>query len=99
MAGRIWGRKAAKQVWIVPFSGLAMLSWALPAGAAQLQFDSSHYTIVGTGSATLNVYVATSPGDPLVAPGNELLSASVDVSFNNSNNVVAPINLAEVTGR
>jgi hypothetical protein len=68
---------------VVIASILLGLAWSRPAAAGLvLSFDQSSYTIPGVGSTrAVEVFVSQTAGGQQVGPGNELLTAAVELSF------------------
>jgi hypothetical protein len=80
-------------------SVLLFMGWTRPAAADLiLSFDQSNYTINGVGNTTaVQVFVSQTAGGPQVGPGNELLSAAIELTFPTTG-AATVLSTADVTG-
>ena len=80
-------------------SSLLLLGWSRPAAAGLvLQFDQSSYTINGIGNTTsVEVLITQSSSGPQVGPGNELLTAGIEISYP-TGSTAAVLSTADVIG-
>src|SRR5262245_23038548 len=78
---------------------LLISSWCRPAAAGLvLSFDQSSYTINGVGNTTtVEVFVSQTPSGPQVGPGNELLTAGIELSLATAG-AATVLSTADVTG-
>jgi hypothetical protein len=78
---------------------LLLSGWCRPAAAGLLlSFDQSGYTINGVGNTTaVEVFVSQVPGGTQVGPGNELVSAAIELSFP-TGGTAAVLSTSDVTG-
>ena len=64
-----------------------------------LAFDQSGYSVPTSGQTVLvSVLVVQTPGGPQVGPGNGLLSAAIDLTFNTPGGIAAVNSVADITG-
>src|SRR5262245_2841076 len=80
--------------------GVLLALWPAVAGAdLNLAFDQTSYSIPGSGQTVLvSVLVVQTPGGAQVGPGNGLLSAAIDLTFNTPGGIATVSSLGDITG-
>jgi hypothetical protein len=63
-----------------------------------LTFDSSSYTVRGGQTVQVEVFLSQTSGGTPISPSNALLTAAVDVSFNNPSGIAAVLSTSNITG-
>src|SRR5262245_19177055 len=78
---------------------LLFSSWCGPAAAGLvISLDQSSYSINGVGNTkSVEVFVSQTSSGPQVGPGNELISASIELSFPTAG-AATVVSTADVTG-
>src|SRR5262249_18432508 len=66
--------------------------------APVLSCDSSNYVVRGGQTIQVQVFLSQTAGGPQVGPTNTLLTAGIQVSFNNPSGVAAVLSTSNIVG-